>query len=246
MRPNQNGFVIEGTYAIIFLISAATLAVFTLTPAKNLIHMAGEGQKSTQKQSYTETMEPYTVDGRPASVTLPDGSEGLLFKRTKTSSTLDETIQPKLSVWQRLMKVGWWWIALTIGGMFFGPLGMVMNAINSKAKQAALALAGQLKKKHEDLKSEAKRIVLSVDAGLDVFDSAISSAKAALDAATLAAAATSDPQLLAANHALMNTHQAVLKSSTDLNAAFLAQLKAKQDESTKLLIPQLRNSTPII
>lgn len=246
MQPNRNGFIIEGTLAIIFLISAATLAVFTLTPAKNLINIGGQGQKTTQTQSYRETIEPYTVDGKPATIQLQDGSEGLIFKRTRSSATLDETIQPKLTIFQRLMKVGWWWLALTIGGMFFAPLGLIMNVINGKAKQAALALADQLNKKHADLASEAQRIVLSVDAGLNVFDSAISAANASVDAATQSSAVTTDPQMLTAQTAIRTTYQAVSKALVDTKAEFLGALKAKQDESTKLLIPKLRSGIPIV
>ena len=233
--------------AIIFLISAATLAVFTLTPAKNLVNLGGgDGQKTTQRQSYVETIEPYSVDGKPASIQLPDGSEGLIFKRTKRTDNLDEVVQPKLSLWQKLKQVGWWWLALTIGGMFFGPLGMVMSTINSKAKAAALAVAGQVKSKYEDMTTESKRIVLSVDKGLDVFDASIAAANAAVSAAEAAAALTADPQVLSAQHTIKATYQAVSKALVDTKKAFLIVLKNEQDESTKLLISKLRSGTPIV
>jgi hypothetical protein len=243
----NKGFVIEGTLAIIFLISAATLAVFTLTPAKNLVNLGGgDGQKTTQKINYRETMEPYTEDGKPVKVKLSDGSEGLIFKRVVSNETLDEQVIPKKTIWQKLKELGWWWIALTIAGMFFAPLGLVMNKINEKAKKAALAIADQLGKKHADLATEAQRIVLSVDEGLNVFDAAIKSANASVDAATQAAAITTDPQMLASHNAIRTTYQAVSKALTDTKAAFLDALKTKQDESTKLLVSKLRSGSPTI
>ena len=241
-RTHHSGFVIEGTLAIVFLISAATLAVFTLTPAKNLVNIGGgNGQKTTQTQSYKETIEPYTVDGKPAVVKLPDGSDGLLFKRVKSSESLDERVEPKLTLWQKIMRLGWWWLVLTVAGMFFAPVGFVMNAINGKAKKAALFVADQIREKHEEMVSDARKVVVSVDKGLDVFDSAIASANAAADSAKTMAAATTDPALLTSYNAIVATQASVAKALTDTKAAFLKALSVKQDESTKLLVSQLRN-----
>ena len=242
MRKNDKGFVIEGTFAIITLISLATLAVFALTPAKNLINIGGDGgQKTTQTQSYKETMEPYTEDGRPVKVKLSDGSEGLVFKRVVTTASLDETIQPKLPWWKKLIQVGWWWLALTIAGMFFGPLGMVMNAINSKAKKVALAAVDIAKQKHEKMMNEAQGIVVSVDAGLDALDAEITAAQSAAKAATEAAAATSDPTALAMYNAMATRHKAVAEALINAKSEFLYALKEKQDRSTKVLVAELRN-----
>lgn len=238
----KNGFIIEGTAAIIFLISAATLAIFTLTPAKNLIKIGGDGSKSVQSQSYKETIEPVMENGEPVKVKLADGSEGLIFKRTKSSNTLDEQTHPKLTIWQKIKQIGWWWLALSIGAMFIPALGF-MNTINSKAKNAALALVDKIKADHANLKSEAQRIVLSVDEGLNVFDTAIKAAQAMIDAETASMATITDPAILAVHQTAILRYQAVLKALMDTKKAFLDALKTKQDESTKLLVPQLRNGT---
>lgn len=241
MIRSKNGFVIEGTAAIIFLISAATLAIFTLTPAKNLIRMGGEGQKTTQSQRYKETIEPYTVDGKPAAVALPDGSEGLLFKRTTSNETLDERTEPKLSIWQKIKRIGFWWVALTVAGMFFAPIGMVMNAINSRAKKAALILAEKLRSRNDQTVADARRIVVSVDAGLDVFDKAIAASNASFESAKSMAAATADPKLLENYNGIMQLQQNVAKALVETKKSFLEALSRKQDESTKLMVGNLRN-----
>ena len=240
--PNKNGFVIEGTFVIVALIAAATLAVFTLTPAKHLINVGGgDGQKTTQTKSYRETMIPYTENGQAVRVANPDGTRSLLFKQIVEENTLDERVQPKLPWWQRIINVGWWWVGLTIAGMIFAPLGVVMSAVNGRAKLAAMATANLFKAKHQNLSDEAKRIVVSVDAGLDVFDAEIAAAKGTEDTAVKMAALTVDPVLLQNYAAIEKTGRAVREALEGAKKKFLAALRAKQDQSTVDAVVALRN-----
>ena len=232
-------FVIEGAFAIVALISLATLAIVKLTPVGPLLGI-DNGQTGGQKttQSYKETIEPVMMDGRPATVQMPDGSEGLIFKRTKSS--LDERTQPKLPWWQRILQVGWWWVALTVAGMFFAPLGMVMSAVNSKAKKAALAIAEAAKKKHEEITGEAQTIVTSIDAGLDAIDTEIAAAESAVKTATDAAAATADAGVLAMHTAAATQHRRVAEALRRAKEEFLWAMEAKSDRSTRALMASLR------
>ena len=241
---NNKGFVVEGVMAGV-LIVGAVLAVFTLTPAKNLLILSNDnGHKSVKSDSYIETIEPYTMDGKIVPPQqLPNGDEVLLFKRTKKNVSTDEQTQPKLSLWQKIQQLGWWWLALSIAGFFIGPLGLIMGKINGKAKDLALVAAAQFKKKHEETVTEAKRIVLSVDEGLTIFDTAIASANASVEAATQAMAGITDPAALAAHTNIRNTYQAVAKALTDTKGAFLKALSTKQDESTKVMVRELRKTS---
>ena len=241
-RLNEKGFVIEGTFAIIALISLATLAVFSLTPAKNLINIGGDGgQKTTQTQNYKETMEPVlTKDGSPMAVQTADGQEAYLFKRTKSSATLDQTIKPELTLWQKLLQLGWWWIALTIAGFFWGPLGTVMNMINTKAKNAAIAAAAAAKARYEAVTGHAHDIVISVDAGLDAIDAEIQAAQKAADTVKTSMSSTTDVTMLAVLRAQYDQHMAVADALAKAKDEFMWALKDKQDGDTKALVAELR------
>lgn len=242
---NEKGFIVEGAAAV-FLVAAATLAVVNLTPLGSILGIGGrgEGQKTTQSQSYKEMLVPYTEDGRPVKVRLEDGSEGILFKKIVTNESLDERIQPKMTLLQKLKNLGGWWIFLTIAGMFFGPLGLVMNAINGRAKAAALKLADTLKNQQQTTIEEARTIVLSVDEGGEKIKASIEAEKKAAESARALAAQTADPKLLESYNAIAAQHDAIARALEGAMKAFYDELSRRQNKSTKLLVGQLRNTNP--
>jgi hypothetical protein len=236
---NEKGAIVLAAGVVYALVGVATLAAFLFTPLKNLIQIPGEGSKSVQKQIYTTKQVPYVnpTTGKNVRVTNADGSTTLLMQEESSNQTLDENTKPELTIWQKLMQIGWWWIALTIIGFFWGPLGTVMALINGKAKKAALAIADAAKVEAEKLTFHSKKIVASVDAAFTEFDDAIKAAQTAYDTAKNAAAATTDPSVLAANNGIMDTQQNMINTLTKLkrsmkDAMTMVQGRGSSTETT--------------
>lgn len=189
------------------------------------------GQKTTQTESYTETMEAYTEKGEPVKIKLSDGSEGLIFKRAKSLNKLNQQIRPRKPFLERVFL---WFARLGILG---GLLALVFPAaaatawwwISSRFSKLKLEMNSR-KQEAENLKVEAKRIVFSIDEGVKAFKTQIDAAQALMDATTDAG--------------IKATQASIISSITKARDGFLNAMSIKQDQSTKDLVKALRITDP--
>ena len=239
---NEKGFT---GLEIVAVLAIGFVAVTVLGPVlKPFIPGAsGSGQTSTQKTAYKETLEPYTIDGKPAPhVQAQDGTELVLFKKTISNDTSDMKVTPPAPWYERLFM---WFVHLGFLGLFIAlafPTVAVWGWawITGRWKKLKETIAAE-KAAHADTMTEARKVVISVDAGLDVFDRLIASANSAADSATQMAAATTDAKLIEGYQAIIATQNAVAKALAASKNSFLAAMSKKQDESTKLLVGKLKN-----
>lgn len=207
------------------VVIAVSLAAFLIgaawRPLTSFLGIGGKDQKTVQKSTTVTESKPYYIKGE-------DNKMHLLEATKTTVSNLDTNEEVKLTIFQKLMNIGRIWVVLTVLGFFFAPLGAVMAVINRKAKAVAVAAYDKLQEKHDDMKDEAKTIVQSVDAGLNVFDSDIAAANNAL-------LVTTDPQV-------KSNYQAIVLALGNSKTHFLAAMSKKQDSTTKVLVSELKNA----
>lgn len=188
----------------------------------------GNGQTSTQKSSYKETMEPVlTKDGSPMAVQTADGQEAYLFKRTKSNDASDEKVVPPAPWYERFVSwlAGLGFLGLVLALAFPGAAIAVWVFIKGrwhKLKEAAAAN----KAAEENMRIEAKRIVKSIDEGIGAFERQIAAAQAVMDG-------TIDPAIKA-------TQAAVIAALIASQKSFMTAMSVKQDQSTKDLVKVLK------
>lgn len=200
---NQKGFTgleIVAVLAIGYIITTAVLPVFG-------IHIGPGGVNKTEKQTSVTKIElAKDSDGKPIYATDSTGNAIPLFNKTECTANTTDEAAPKISIWQKLMNLGWVYLALCIAGIFIAPLGLIMGAINHKIGNEAHALL-----------SHTGVIVKSVDAGLTEIEKAIKNAQSAYNGAQAAAAIATTPEAKIANQAIMATQQAIINTLTVLD-----------------------------
>lgn len=185
-RLNQKGFTgieILAVVAITFF-----LAPLITTVAKPLFNN-GAGNTSTQTSSYKETIEPYTVDGKPAAVKLPDGSDALLFKKVTSNDTADQKIMPPAPLHERILA---WFLRLGFAGLALAlafpvaaaALWLWIRTRWNNLKQAVEDHKADL----EILEADTKKIVIGMEKAFATIPAVLAGAKIAgeVDIAALA------------------------------------------------------------
>lgn len=219
------------------IIAVALIGFFVFTVAKPFIPGlgGGEGQKTTQKQITTTSTVPYVgPDGHNAYVVDSQGNKTPLLVQTQSTSTVDETIVPKTPWYKKLLALPFFYLLL-IGAALIGVpgAGWLLTRTNAALKTGwdnAKTEITAWEAKHQNLMTEAQKIVLSVDAGLATIDAAIeSNVKAAM--------AVADP-------IAKSTLQAISQALTNAKKDFVDALGHVQDGSTDVLVQQLKQTTP--
>lgn len=211
---NQKGFT---GLEIAAVLAIGYVAALVLGPViKPLIPGIGNGagQTSTQKSSYKETMEPVlTKDGSPMQVETKDGQEAYLFKRVKSNDASDQKIVPPAPWYERflqwLFSLGFLGLALALAfpAAFWGVWHFI-----AKRWDALWAEKEAQRIQAETIRTEAKRIVVSIDKGTEAFNTEIEKA--------------ATPELKVA-----------LTAARD---SFFKAMSVKQDQSTKDLVKVLK------
>ena len=141
MKLNNKGFVVEGALVIALLLSGFLL--FVPNPVSNATGIGVRPNKTVLKESQTEKIVPL-VD--------KEGNQ-LGWKQVTTNSLSDVDQQQQVTFWQSLVAVPRLILILAILGMCGFPAAVTFWRNVFRALKAT--------------KSDAKRIVASVEAGLN-------------------------------------------------------------------------------
>lgn len=239
---NQKGFTgieIAGIVALGFIVIGAVAPLIGI----RLPGMpGGAGQTSTQKSSYKETVEPVlTKDGQPMLVATQDGQEAYLFKRVKSNDASDEKVIPPAPLVERVLM---WFVHLGFAGLLLAlafpafAIGLWRFIVNRWNKLKATAVAEQIA--HAVTMEEAKKIVLSVQAGLQVFEQQLKAAENAVETATQASAGVTDPATVASYQQIIQVQGAVARALNAAKKSFKNTMAVNQDKSTMLLVEKLK------
>lgn len=195
----------------------------------------GDGQKTTKKQITTVSTVPYVApDGHNAYVVDSQGNKTPMTLHTETTSTDDEVIVPKTPWYKKLLALPLIYLILMGAALIGIPgAGFLLTRTNAALKtgwDTAEAKIKDWEAKHQNLMTEAQKIVLSVDDGMATIDHAI-------EANVKAAALIVDP-------VAKSTLQAVSQALTDAKKAFVSALGHTQDGSTDVLVTQLKQTAP--
>jgi len=183
------------------------------------------GANNQQKQTYEVTeqysmfyQDPVTGKFRPAPVP---------YKRSEKSLNYT-TIQPPETLWQKFWKMGATAVVIIVVLSYLGLWPVITLWWNKKIKPKIEATQAQLEAEQcekEELTTEAKRIVVSVDAGLKSLNGASSKAMDLANAAT-------DPNIKA-------TQLAVAQALMSAKSTFMTEMSKYQDQSTKDKVKEL-------
>jgi hypothetical protein len=248
MNLNRKGVVAIAVilYAVAAFIGGALLA----KPVTNMFGISNEAKKHQEAKMVKKESKPVLV------YTDEKGREHIAMATSEEYSNSELTEQPKQTFWQKIQNLGSWGIFLVILGFLFPPVGVILTFIWKKvsgATQTALANAQStilaVQAKHEDLSADAKLIVLSIDDGLAQINKHIEITKNAMDLAQTdlnTAGTVVDPVQRQATIIMaqqkLSVAQSVYSSVMDMKEDFKNALKNRQDQSTKLLVEQLKNS----
>jgi hypothetical protein len=203
----KNKGVVE-VIVILYIVGAFLAGVLLWKPATTLLGISNTPRKIDKTVITKETKRPVLY------YTDKDGNNYVAYATTKEQSNMNTSEEPKLTLWQKIKNLGLWGIVLVVLGCLFPPVGAVLLFIWNKVTGTLHTQINSITQKQEELSAESKKIVLSVDEGLAVFDVAIEAAKG-------------NPEI----YALM----------VNLKKDFLTALSKKQDATTKLLVAQLKN-----
>ena len=203
---NRRG-VVEAL-VILYIVCAFLGGVLLWKPALNLLGISNTPKKTSNSVITKEEKLPsvWYIDEK--------GNKFIAYAYKIEKSNINVSEQPKLTLWQKIQNLGIWGIILIILGCLFPPVGAVLMFIWKKVTGALHTQIDTLEVQHTELSEDAKKIVLSVDEGLAVFDGAI-------------AASNGNPALYAA--------------MVDLKKDFLSAMSRRQDATTKLLVAQLKH-----
>jgi len=231
MKFGKKGFTgIE----IAMIIAIAGLALFfSAKPIGQSVSGLWEGSKNKQKQTHKVT-EQYQVfykdkDGNiiPAPTPYVRTEEGMNYVNAEPPETL----------WQKFWRMGIMAVVVIVVLSYLGILPIIRLWWNLKVKpklDKAKEDLENLQEQQEQLSGDAKLIVRSVDEGLASLDSAIASAQVSLtNMTTMADSPIKQLQVSVA--------QAVLTTMTTAKRDFLSAMSRKQNDTTKLLVAELKN-----
>lgn len=222
MRKHRGGFTgIE----LILLVGVIGLVGFFAAPAVGKsVNTIFSGNQNQQKQvrklqeSYTMFYKDDKGNFKPAPVPYKRIEEELNFVRQEPQETL----------WQKFMKLGAMAVVIIVLLSYLGLWPVIALWWNKKVRpkiEAAQEALENEEAQHYALKEDARRIVISVDEGLGVMNTAIDKAYTIANAAT-------DQKV---REEQIRTGQTLEQVKRD----FLTAMSRKQDTSTKDLVREL-------
>lgn len=242
---NRKGFTgIE----LVILVAIGVLGAYFAAPSIGKgVHNIFEGDKNKQKIVH-EVSEEYPMfyknekgDFVPAKTP---------YSRTEKSLNYQH-IEPPETLWEKFWKLGAMAVIIIVVLSYLGLWPIITlwwkKKIKPKLDQAQENL-GNLQEEKDELSADARLIVKGVDEGLAEFDVAIAAAKnaiataqATLSAASSIADVTARTAAVSQAQGAMNMAQSVLNAVSDLKEDFLAAMSRKQNNTTKLLVQELKN-----
>ena len=167
-RLNNKGVIESFTLLAIVTIIGAILYIPN-NPIGNALGVTQKPNKTIQTDATTTVLLPATADGE--TLYHKDGSVAMVQQTVYKRKDLE--IQQKVTLWEQFMGLNTIFIVLIIAGACGLPVATVfLRNLNASVKKWS--------SKHNDLTSEAQRIVLSVDEGLTALDGHIKAANAML------------------------------------------------------------------
>ena len=228
MRKWNNKGVAE--VAILYGIIIVLGLLFVPNPVSQATGIGVKPNKTVQKENTYEKVE-LLKDEKGNPVLADNGA--FLATRVGGSYSSDIDKQQHTTLWQSFIALPRLFLILVILAIFgFPPAVFVITKLKSTVTSWL--------NKYNDLKTESKRIVLSVDEGLQVIDAQIQSANSMVNTSMQLAANTADPVVLARHQETVAIYRAVAKALNDTKTDFLKALSNKQDGSTKLLVKSLQ------
>jgi len=228
---NKKGFT--GIEIVFILCALGIVGYFAVPQVGKAVNNIFTGNKNQQKASY-KVSEQYSMfykddKGNYKPAPIP-------YKRTEESLNYTNA-EPPETLWQKFWHLGAMAVVIIMLLSYVGILPIIRlwwsKKIKPKLDQAEADLEN-LKEQQEQLSGDAKLIVRSVDEGLSAIDSAIASAQMALNTAT---ALPDSP----AKSLQLSLAQAVLTAVTGVKKEFLNAMSRKQNNTTKLLVAELKN-----
>ncbi len=203
---NRRG-VVEAL-VLLYIVAAFLGGVLLWKPATALLGISSTPRKTSQSVIKKEEKKPifYYTDEK--------GKNYIAYAYKNESSNINIDEQPKLTLWQKIQNLGIWGIILIILGCLFPPVGAVLMFVWKRVTGALHNQIDTVTQQQEELSSDAKKIVQSVDDGLAMLDEAIAANKDCPE---------------------------VYKAMVELKQKFLTALSSKQDTTTKLLVARLKH-----
>jgi hypothetical protein len=190
----------------LYCVGAFLLGVILYKPTTSIL---GISSPKTTKQAVNKKEEK-----RPTIYFVDDkGNVTIGYTTVNTFSNIESSAETQLTLWQKVQNLGFMGIVLVILGCLFPPVGAILMFIWNKVTSGLKNKINEVEVAHEELSADAKKIVLSVDEGLAVIDTAIAAAKT--------------PE--------------IKETTVQLKKDFLTAMSRKQDCTTKLLVAELKN-----
>jgi hypothetical protein len=190
----------------LYCVGAFLLGVILYKPATSVL---GISSPKTTKQAVNKKEEK-----RPTVYFVDDkGNVTIGYTTVNTFSNVESSAETQLTFWQKIKNLGFIGIVLIILGFLFPPVGAILMFIWNKVTSGLKNRLNEAEVAKEELSIDAKKIVLSVDEGLAVIDTAIAAAKT--------------PE--------------IKEITVQLKKDFLTAMSRKQDSTTKLLVAELKN-----
>lgn len=242
---NKKGII---DVAVVTLVAVCGLIAWVCGPqmVKSVGTIFGNGanqKKVTRSVQSERTL--YQVDPQH-----PDKMIPVKEKYSEQSFGLD-TSEPPETLWTKFWHLGGVAVLIIIVLSYLGIWPVITlwwkKIVKPKIDATKEQLAA-LEESHDELKGDAKLIVISVDEGLAAMNQSIATAKATVEAATASVASAgliTDPVVRQAAIAnaqnTLTISQAIYTAIGKMKNDFMTALSRKQDTTTKLLVAELKN-----
>lgn len=219
---NRKGFT--GIEIVVLVAVIGLVGYFAAPSVGKAVNNIFSGAQNRQKQIHkvTEQYSMFYKDDKGNYKPAP-----VPYKRTEEAFNYVNT-EPPETLWTKFWKMGAMAVVIIVLLSYLGLWPIIVlwwkKLIKPKIEAAQNQLT-ELKEEHQELKGDAKLIVLSVDDGLASLDEAVKTAYAIANATT--DLVVKDKQL--------TLGQALEKAKAD----FLAAMSRKQDTTTKNLVREL-------
>lgn len=169
--------------AILVTVLVTLAAAPFLQSAFKIFGLGGSSTTKTERVIQKTTVEPYLENGKPVHTQLPDGTDAILMRTTRTNQTEDSNAPVPMSFVQKLLALPKLWLGLMVLGIFFPPIGTFMAWFNSRIRSKLQDLTDH----HEEVMTDAKKIVVGLDRAFQAIPQALVGLPGELDRERLAA-----------------------------------------------------------